>query len=199
MPSLATLDEALSRLDTTLTAALGQPRFAPGLTDPQIDELLRPSGLALPAEVRAYLRRHDGVAPTSRVLAPWLIGHWLPLSLREALAERDVRRAMAREEFGGEPEDADGVWGPGWLPLFRAGNGYLLAVDCHADPAPHGGTAVLRTARVTPAPPSVSSLTELFDFFTLALSTGAWTWDDGRQRWLFDRSRLAGHPLADVL
>ncbi|NMH97313.1 SMI1/KNR4 family protein [Pseudonocardia acidicola] len=190
---------SLEALDSALTAVLGEQRFAPGRSDAEIEELLRPSGLVLPAEVRAYLRRHDGVAPTSRVLAPWLIGHWLPLSLSGALAEREVRRAMACEEFGGEPDDADGVWGPGWLPLFRAGNGYILAVDCHADPGPDSGVTVLRMARVTPAPPSVPSLAELFGFFTLALTTRAWAWDEARQRWVFDRGRLAGHPLAHVL
>jgi hypothetical protein len=106
------------------------------------------------------VRRHDGVAPTSRVLAPWLIGHWLPLSLREALAEREVRRAMARG-VRGRARCRRRVWGPGWLPLFRAGNGYVRAVDRHADPAPDGGVTVLRTARVSPSPPSVPSLAEL--------------------------------------
>ena len=52
---------------------------------------------------------------------------------------------------------------------------------------------------MTPAPLRVGSLEELFDFFTLALTTGAWSWDDDRKRWLFDRDRLAGHPLVHAL
>jgi cell wall assembly regulator SMI1 len=191
---------SLDALEDALAGAVGGHRFAPGLRDAEIDDLLRPSGLVLPPAVRAYLRRHDGAQPTSRVVAPWLIGHWLPLSLRAALRERDARRAMALEDFGGEPDDvADGVWGPGWLPLFRAGNGYILAVDCRADPGPHGRASLLRMARVTPAPLALSSLAELFEFFALALTTGAWAWDEGRRRWLFDRARLGDHPLAHVL
>ena len=103
------------------------------------------------------------------------------------------------EEFQAEPDETDGVWAPGWLPLFRAGNGYILAVDCAAPPGPDGGAPLLRMARVTPAPLELNSLAELFDFFTLALTTGAWSWDDERKRWLFDRDRLAGHPLVHVL
>jgi cell wall assembly regulator SMI1 len=190
---------SLDTLENALAATLGRTTFAPGLPDEEIDEALRPSGLVLPAEVRAYLRRHDGAAPTSRVLAPWLIGHWLPLSLREAMTEREVRRAMASEDLGGEPDAADGVWRPGWLPLFRAGNGYILAVDCDADPGGVGWGTVLRMSRVTPALPSIPSLDELFEFFTLALRTGAWAWDEGRQRWVFDRARLTDHPLARLL
>ncbi|MEK6439138.1 SMI1/KNR4 family protein [Pseudonocardia sp. T1-2H] len=190
---------SLDTLENALAAALGRPTFAPGLTDEEIDEALRPSGLVLPAEVRAYLRRHNGAAPSSRVLAPWLIGHWLPLSLCEAMTEREVRRAMASEDFGGEPDVADAAWGPGWLPLFRAGNGYILAIDCNAEPGADGRAAVLRMSRVTPAPPSIPSLEDLFDFFTLALTTGAWAWDEGRRRWVFDRARLVDHPFARLL
>jgi hypothetical protein len=35
-----------------------------------------------------YFRLHDGVRPPTRVQAPWLIGHWLPLPLDEALRVR---------------------------------------------------------------------------------------------------------------
>jgi hypothetical protein len=54
-------------------------------------------------------------------------------------------------------------------------------------------------ARVTPAPLELDSLAALFGFFTLALTTGTWSWDDDRKRWLFDRDRLAGHPLVHAL
>jgi cell wall assembly regulator SMI1 len=190
---------SLVELQQAFENAVGHPPFAPGLDDGRIDELLRPSGLTLPAEVRAYFLAHDGVRPPSRVQAPWLIGHWLPLPLEEALREREVRREMALEEFQAEPDQADGVWGPGWLPLFRAGNGYILAVDCSASTGPSGQAPLLRMARVTPAPLDLDSLDALFGFFTLALTTGTWHWDDDRKRWLFDRERLAGHPLVHVL
>jgi cell wall assembly regulator SMI1 len=190
---------SLDELERALEVGVGHRPFTPGLEDSRIDELLRPSGLTLPGEVRAYFRARDGVRPPSRVQAPWLVGHWLPLPLEEALRERDARREMALEEFQAEPDELDGVWGTGWLPLFRAGNGYVLAVDCAAPAGPEGRTPLLRMARVTPAPLEVDSLEDLFDFFTLALTTHAWSWDDERKRWLFDRSRLAGHPLVQVL
>jgi cell wall assembly regulator SMI1 len=190
---------SLVELEDVFANAVGHRPFAPGLDDGRIDELLSASGLTLPTEVRAYFRAHDGVRPPSRVQAPWLIGHWLPLPLEEALRERDVRREMALEEFQAEPDEADGVWGAGWLPLFRAGNGYILAVDCAAPTGPEGQAPLLRMARVTPAPLELDSLAALFGFFTLALTTGAWSWDDDRKRWLFDRDRLAGHPLVHAL
>jgi cell wall assembly regulator SMI1 len=190
---------SLVELEDVFANAVGHRPFAPGLDDGRIDELLSASGLTLPTEVRAYFRAHDGVRPPSRVQAPWLIGHWLPLPLEEALRERDVRREMALEDFQAEPDEADGVWGPGWLPLFRAGNGYILAVDCAAPTGPEGQAPLLRMARVTPAPLELDSLAALFGFFTLALTTGTWSWDDDRKRWLFDRDRLAGHPLVHAL
>ncbi len=190
---------SLAELERAFAHAVGHQPFAPGLDDDRIDELLSASGLTMPAEVRAYFRAHDGVRPTSRVQAPWLIGHWLALPLEEALRERDARREMALEEFQAEPQEADGVWGPGWLPLFRAGNGFILAVDCAAPTGPDGQAPLLRMSRVTPAPLELDSLDALFGFFTHALTTGAWSWDDDRKRWLFHRERLAGHPLVHVL
>lgn len=190
---------SLVELERALADAVGHQPFAPGLDDGRIDELLRASGLTLPAEVRAYFRARDGVRPPSRVQAPWLIGHWLPLPLEEALRERDARREMALEEFQAEPDEVDGVWGTGWLPLFRAGNGYILAVDCAAPTGAAGQAPLLRMARVTPAPLQLDSLGALFGFFIRALTTGSWSWDDDRKRWLFDRDRLAGDPLAHVL
>lgn len=190
---------SLVELERALADAVGHQPFAPGLDDGRIDELLRASGLTLPAEVRAYFRARDGVRPPSRVQAPWLIGHWLPLPLEEALRERDARREMALEEFQAEPDEVDGVWGTGWLPLFRAGNGYILAVDCAAPTGAAGQAPLLRMARVTPAPLELDSLGALFGFFIRALTTGSWSWDDDRKRWLFDRDRLAGDPLAHVL
>ncbi|MCW2703890.1 MAG: hypothetical protein JWQ37_1885 [Blastococcus sp.] len=190
---------SLVELERALADAVGHQPFAPGLDDGRIDELLRASGLTLPAEVRAYFRARDGVRPPSRVQAPWLIGHWLPLPLEEALRERDARREMALEEFQAEPAEVDGVWGTGWLPLFRAGNGYILAVDCAAPTGAAGQAPLLRMARVTPAPLELDSLGALFGFFIRALTTGSWSWDDDRKRWLFDRDRLAGDPLAHVL
>jgi cell wall assembly regulator SMI1 len=190
---------SLVELERALADAVGHQPFAPGLDDGRIDELLRASGLTLPAEVRAYFRARDGVRPPSRVQAPWLIGHWLPLPLEEALRERDARREMALEEFQAEPDEVDGVWGAGWLPLFRAGNGYILAVDCAAPTGAAGQAPLLRMARVTPAPLELDSLGALFGFFIRALTTGSWSWDDDRKRWLFDRDRLAGDPLAHVL
>lgn len=191
---------SLVELERALVAAVGRQPFAAGIDDARIDQLLHPSGLVLPDEVREYFRAHDGVRPPTRVHAPWLIGHWLPLPLDEALRERDARREMALEELQADPDSLnDDVWGPGWLPLFRAGNGYILAVDCAAPPTAAVRTRLLRMSRVTPAALGIRSLEELFDFFTLALTTGAWTWDDDRKRWLFDRERLAGHPLVDVL
>jgi hypothetical protein len=104
---------SLVELERALVTAVGHQSFAPGLDDDRIEELLRPSGLSLPDEVRDYFRARDGVRPPTRVQAPWLIGHWLPLPLDQALRERDARREMALEEFQADPDSLDDdVWAP---------------------------------------------------------------------------------------
>jgi cell wall assembly regulator SMI1 len=189
----------LEELERALSEVLGHQPLAEGLADPEIDRLLARTGLDLPPEVRAWYRRHDGARPTSRVHAPWLIGHWLPLPLVEALAERERRHAMALEDLHGEPDRAtDDVWGAGWLPLFRTGNGVILVVDCMA-PARGGPSELLRMSRIAPDPDRVPSMEALFAFFVHALGTHAWSWDSAQRRWLLDQTALAGHPLAMIL
>ncbi len=189
----------LNELEDALFEAVGHQPLAEGLADPEIDRLLAGPGLELPPEVRAWYRRHDGARPVSRVHAPWLIGHWLPLPLDEALAERERRHAMALEDLQGEPDqDLDDVWGAGWLPLFRTGNGVILVVDCMAR-TPGASRELLRMSRIAPDPDRVPSLEALFAFFVHALATQAWSWDHAQQRWLLDRTALAGHPLGLML
>jgi cell wall assembly regulator SMI1 len=190
---------SLDELECALFEVVGHQPLAEGLADPEIDLLLVPTGLDLPPEVRAWYRRHDGARPASRVHAPWLIGHWLPLPLEEALAERERRRLMALEDLAGEPDqDVDDVWGASWLPLFRTGNGVILVVDCR--PRGLGGPSeLLRMSRVAPDTDRVPSMEALFAFFVHALSTRAWSWDHAQRRWSLDRTALAGHPLGQIL
>jgi cell wall assembly regulator SMI1 len=190
---------SLDELEHALVEAVGYQPLAGGLADPGIDRLLACTGLDLPLEVRAWYRRHDGARPASRVHAPWLIGHWLPLPLDEALAERERRHAMALEDLQGQPDrDLDDVWEAGWLPLFRTGNGVILVVDCMGS-GPGGPSELLRVSRIAPDPHRVPSLEALFAFFVHALSTHAWSWDPARRRWIIDRTALAGHPLGLIL
>jgi cell wall assembly regulator SMI1 len=190
---------SLDELECALFEVVGHQPLAGGLSDPEIDLLLAPTGLSLPPEVRAWYRRHDGARPESRVHAPWLIGHWLPLPLEEALAERERRHLMALEDLQGEPDqDLDDVWGAGWLPLFRTGNGVILVVDCQ--PRGLGGPSeLLRMSRVAPDNDRVPSMEALFAFFVHALGTRAWSWDHAQRRWSLDRTTVAGHPLGQIL
>jgi hypothetical protein len=189
----------LDELEHALFEAIGHQPLADGLADREIDRLLAPTGLDLPPEVRAWYRRHDGARPPSRVRAPWLIGHWLPLPLDEALAERERRHAMALEDLQGEPDrDQDRVWGAGWLPLFRTGNGVILVVDCMSR-TPDGSSELLRMSRIAPDPDRVPSMEALFAFFVHALRTRAWSWDPAQRRWQLDRTAVAGHPLGVIV
>jgi len=62
VPTLLTTD-LLDRFEARLRGA-GAPivdAWAPGLTDAQIDELVRPLGIDLPKEARVWWRWHNGV------------------------------------------------------------------------------------------------------------------------------------------
>jgi len=190
----------LHKLEEALFEATGHRPFAPGLEADELELMLGPTGLVLPPEVRSYYRCRDGTQPTSRVRAPWLIGHWLPLCLADAIQERQVRKTMVVEaQASGSHQRPDDIWKSSWLPLFRTGNGYLLAVDCATRPDENGHTELLRISRISPEPRRVPSLAYLFEFFLLALSSGAWAWDPERRRWIVEPRRFEGHPFAHLL
>jgi SMI1 / KNR4 family (SUKH-1) len=67
-PTKAFLDrELLDRFEARLRAsgAAVVDGWAPGLTDDQIDALVRPIGIELPEEARAWWRWHNGVQPNT--------------------------------------------------------------------------------------------------------------------------------------
>ena len=86
--TLAELEEAVGRHDLELVA-----RLAPGLTDAEMDDLMRPLGLTLPEEDRVWWRWHDGL--TDQTFGPRF---WL-LPLEAAIREYHSRLEFA-EGFG---------------------------------------------------------------------------------------------------
>lgn len=93
MPTLLDID-LLSRFEARLRAlgALIVENWAPGLTDAQIDELLRPVGIDLPEEARVWWRWHDGVrrdAPSPTEISPARPHRALRLVLDEYSALRE--------------------------------------------------------------------------------------------------------------
>ncbi len=95
--------------------AVGAPfssRALPGISDAQIDELLAPSGLVIPTELREWWRWHhgsrtDAVTPFAHQFGP---GSWGLMTIPDAL---DDAAQWVSDATGDE-----GDWSsPSWLPF----------------------------------------------------------------------------------
>lgn len=157
----------------------------PGLSDEAMDALVKPLGLRLPAEARAWWAWHNGTPQyAQRLLLPWR--EWL--SLEEAV----WRAADVRERYAGEllPDDSGPLWPDEWLPITRATGDVVL--DCRApDIAPvhladYG--ALAEDVAIARAP----SLGQLVIWWTQALAAGAYIYVDGAQGWVDGDKQPAG-------
>ena len=86
--TLAELEEAVGRHDPELVA-----RLAPGLTDAEMDDVMRPLGLTLPEEDRVWWRWHDGLTDPT-------FGPKIPVRFREAAIREYHSRLEFAEGFG---------------------------------------------------------------------------------------------------
>ncbi len=195
----------LDEFEAELAAARGGQPFPynPGLTDEEIDQRLAPHGLIAPEGLRRWYRRHDGVSPPPDLpVAPWELGGWRPLSLADALAERQFRAELVAEITAGEPAGtADEVWHPEWLPVFTAGNGDPLVVECNTPTEPDRLDAgMVHCTDGINLYGTLASLDEVLAVWLRALRTGFWRWDGTNRRWRRVGSHLdIQHPLAGWL
>lgn len=135
---LGRLEAAWRRSDAPV---LGYLR--PGLAPERIDELMAPTGLALPDELRAWWAWHDGAnepstLDESREIGP---GGWLHLPLSEAIELWAYHAGQYRMALEKAADIAALAWRPGLFPFTHRSSGYnhVLAVETDVDvhgPAP---------------------------------------------------------------
>jgi cell wall assembly regulator SMI1 len=154
----------------------------PGASEKVLEAAAATFGSALPSEMEASYRVHDG----TRGSAPPLFGDWRLLSLEAGVREWSTIKGVAEAatfdgmESDSDPQINDGWWRPGWVPVGSNDSGDFLCVDL--DPAP-GGTlgqiisylhAEPRRALVAP------SFEAWLHQFISDLQTGRITVKDGR-------------------
>lgn len=175
----AQLERAWDSLDAPI---LGMLR--PGLSDSQIDELMAPTGLVLPDELRWWWQWHDGAearlpdADEEREIGP---GGWLHLSLREAVELYDFHDGAYREYAGyGDMQLANITWRPGLFPLCQGVGGArdVLAVatlvEAHG-PAP----VMLRTFTGVESDCGAETVGELVGMWIELLESSRYLVEDG--------------------
>lgn len=95
----------------------------PGIDDEQIDELLAPSGLVAPTEMREWWRWHNGTRVDTPLNDRHSVGpaSWGPMGVQKALWDRETWL----EDI---PDDGDGGWNPDWISVAwaLAGHGRLV-------------------------------------------------------------------------
>lgn len=110
----------------------------PGASDSELSAAANAFGAALPDEMVASYRIHDG----TRGAAGPLFGNWRLLSLADAIVARKTINAPADEEASDEVEDVAAPqikaewWNPNWIPAASNTSGDYLCVDI--DPAKAG-------------------------------------------------------------
>ena len=131
-----------SRIEGWLGA--NAPQLLPRLAAPASDEALaclaRGLGFAVPAELEASLRVHDGAT---------LLASWDLLSAQEILAEHRIWRGLldGGDLSGRIASPSMGVrgvwWSPRWIPITSDGAGNSLCIDL--DPAESGRPGQIMT------------------------------------------------------
>ena len=176
---LAQLEERLSDQGIDVLASV-----APGLSDAQMNALVEPTGLALPAEARVWWAWHNdlgvAVAPTY-----YLITLETAVSeyhrLREAGREIAVHRATPEEL-----RQQDIWWDRCWLPVLETGGRQVPALDsCPTNGAP-SPVRIIDWERVSDedyCTPIAPSLGELVNGWIVGLDQGVHIYDHVNGRW----------------
>jgi len=164
----------------------------PGLSDGQMDALVEPLGLSLPAEARAWWGYANGVpadAPPSINLSPsW---SWAPLE--EIVDEcRELREIGSEDVLPGEPS----MFADTWLPIVK-GDGMLVMDTSQPEIAPVYTVDWHVDDPGVPYTPILGSLGELILTWVRALEDRAIWYDRGRQLFHAEGERLdaLGIPL----
>lgn len=169
-------------------------RLADGLSDHDLDDLVRPLGLRVTGEARVWWSWHDGARDASIVFGG---GKTFP-SLARCVELAKAMRRIAEEVADGHQlvgaardEMARDVWDWNWLPLSFDGTGGTLVFDAGAGRdwyetpifyrgVDDGATAV----------PVSASIGDLVTYWIGLLESGAARYDQEAGKWVLDEQKL---------
>ena len=186
----ALLDQLAGRLRDQGASVVDTLR--PGLSDQEMDDLVGPLGMQLPAEARQWWMWHDGSSSTmtGHALVPGRIV--LPL----AVAVDEARTCRLREPE--PPVNAlEASWPIDWLPILLTGHAAIIAIQCRSNEV--AAPVVYRDLQADLPEPQVGSLADLVRMWLDMFDIGAYEFDREQQNWKkrFERipQELAGSGL----
>jgi cell wall assembly regulator SMI1 len=175
MDQLRTLERLLAEQEAPVIKRLQPPASSKAFAAIESE-----FGLPLPDELRLWWGWHDGtdVKPHERAAKASIGPLFEILGAEEALKVTCESRKLALEIDPNEPEV---YWGPTWLAIGTDGR-----VACDISVRPDSPVSVLDVDYHKTAHPGavvVQSLGEMVRWWTEALESGAWRYDDEHDRW----------------
>lgn len=158
--------------------------WRPGLDDAAIAAIEREHGVSLPPELRTWWQWRDGtdlIEAGGRRGSLWVTPGIFVMSCEDSLrTTRDLReRVRSIPEIAG-----DWPYQDRWLKIGGFGNGDMVFADLQPSPA---GASEIRSAWLKDTndepPPSAPSLGTLVSWWTAAIDSDVYWWDDERKRW----------------
>ena len=181
LASLQDFERALAETGAGVARGL-----APGVPPSEVRGLLGTIGMQPSVELTTWFAWHNGL----RVSNPPSFGQgclvrWCPLSVAEAIAERN------RQDIGDQPWE----WHPTWLPIGVTNNSSRLVIDCTPPQADVSEVRMVdpfeglfgETER-----PRGWTLADAVRLWTESLVRGWWAFDDAADQW------ICRDPLAPV-
>lgn len=181
----------------------------PGLSDAEMDELAAPLGITLCDEARVWWGWHDGAKTRRPGRNDRSIGsisvRYIPLAEAITLAREghEIAEKVARGQTG-IPAEPRYWWDPSWLPITPVSRGSIV-LDCAVEPEePSPIRRIDHTDLVLTHPrtideanrvggfrtPKARSFRELVQWWIEAFDVGAYRYDKGADRWIYEPERL---------
>jgi hypothetical protein len=185
---LSALEDRLTRISAPIVLAL-----RPGLTDDEIDEIVKPLSLRVDGEARTWWRWRTIDSAVHGGGTRDLTGRrWELMTLREAVREARYRVELeAAEEKVAREASLYRAWQDTWLPFSRNSHAALAAVNCTGRE-----DALCPVYYVDPpeteagSPPEARSLGELVTWWLSAFDEGAYYYNADTGRLAARRGRV---------
>lgn len=188
MGLLDRLERAWERYDAPVLE-----RLRPGLSDSEIDELMLPTELTLPIELRLWWGWHDSALPSEpdfdegRQFAP---GGWLHVPLYQAVALHDHHVGMYQDLVAtGSTDLASLGWRPGLFPFTQRVSqpNHVIAAETLVG-ARDSASVVVTSEMGIERDVTADSVDEVLRIWVETLESGRYVLENGAW-WSSDRSR----------
>lgn len=161
----------------------------PGADEITIAQAEQCLGFALPEEVKAFFREHNGSEGI-------LFGNWVLFSLEDVCREWHALKDLhPQADFEGKDDSLE-KWNPSWLPLMRADYGFL-SVKVSLPPNGQAGCVFIHDQD--------SGFVRFFDdlstflaMVTNDLKTGGYRYDEQTHRLRSTHLQMALHPINEL-